>query len=213
MKHLWMRLSKREKMIVSVALLIFVLLLARYLVLNPYLAHRAWVAGELEVRERQLENNRRYLNRREEIQSQIGALKTELTELEASLLEGDTPPVIASALQEKVRSIASQEGVQIVATRVLNPEPVGAFLRVPIQVEVDGAMEQVASLIRGIDTGPQLLVVNEITIRSLSPRVNRRRRRARERQTTSGGVRASMVISGFSRSSKGSEQSKPSPQG
>lgn len=213
MKHLWSRLSKREKIIVTAALVVFVLLLARFLVLNPYLAHRARVAEELEVRARQLENNRRYLNRQEEIQSQIGTLKKELAELEASLLEGDTPPVIASALQEKVRSIASQEGVQIVATRVLNPEPVGAFLRVPIQVEVDGAMEQVASLIRGIDTGPQLLVVNEITIRSLSPRVNRRRRRRQERQTTSGGVRASMVISGFSRSSNGSEPAKPSPQG
>jgi len=210
-KNLWLRLSKRERVIVSVAALIFVLLLARFFVLNPYLAHRASVAEQLDVRAKQLENHRRYLNRKEEIQGEIAALKTELEELVASLLVGDTPPVIASSLQETVRAIAAREGVQIVATRVLNPEPVGAFLRIPIQMEIDGAMEQVASLIQGIDSGPQLLVVNEITIRSLSPQAARGR--PRERQAAGGGVRASMVIAGFARQVNGAEPAKPSPRG
>lgn len=204
MKNLWLRLSKREKVIFSVAFMLFFLLLARYVVVNPYLAHRVSVKEQLEVRARQLQNYSRYLNREGELQEKIQVLRRRLKELESSLLEGDTSPVIASALQETVRGIASKEGVQIVATRVLNPEPVGNFLKVPIQVEVDGAMEQVASLIKGIDSSPQLLVVREITLRSLRPRARRNRRRRRAATQPTGKIRASMVIAGYSRLSKAS---------
>ena len=208
MKNLWLRLSQREKVIFSLAFLLFALLVARYLVVNPYLARRAWVKEQLEIRGRQLQNHSRYLNREKEIQEQIQSLKARVKDLESSLLEGDTAPVIASALQETVRGIAAKEGVRIVATRVLNPEPVGPFIKVPIQVEVDGAMEQVASLIKGIDAGASLLVVSEITIRSLRPRARRgRRRRASQSR---GGIRASMVIAGFSRTSKASDDQQAS---
>ncbi len=95
------------------------------------------------------------------------------------------------------------------ATRVLNPEPIGSFLKVPIQVEVDGAVDQVTSLIKGINSAPKLLVVKELTIRSLRPRARRRRqRRARE---ASKGLRASMVIAGFSRPSDGANAAEVSP--
>lgn len=202
MKNLWLRLSKREKVIFSLAFLLFVLLGARYLVVNPYLARRAWVKEQLEIRGQQLQNHSRYLNREKDIQERIQLLKARLKDLESSLLEGDTAPVIASALQEMVRGIATKEGVRIVATRVLNPEPAGPFLKVPIQVEVDGAMEQVASLIKGIDAGASLLVVSEITIRSLRPRARRGRRRRASQSRSS--IRASMVIAGFARTLAGS---------
>ncbi len=117
------------------------------------------------------------------------------------MLEGDTAPVTASALQETVRGIAAKEGVEIVATRVLNPEPVGSFLKVPIQVEVDGEVEQVSSLIKGIDSSSKLLVVSELTIRSLRPRARRRGRR--QTRNVGKGLRASMVIAGFTRPTNG----------
>ncbi|NIO06645.1 MAG: hypothetical protein GTO40_01165, partial [Deltaproteobacteria bacterium] len=147
MKKLWDRLSKRERTIVFVALSLLALVMARMLVVNPYLAHRAWVKDQLEVKYQQLQNQNRYVGRGDELQEQKKILSARLKELELALLEGDTAPVTASALQETVRGIAAKEGVEIVATRVLNPEPVGSFLKVPIQVEVDGEVEQVSSLI------------------------------------------------------------------
>jgi len=208
-KKFWLRLSKRERTIFFLAFSLFALVVARYLVINPYLARRAWVKDQLEVKYQQLENQNRYLARGNELEEQLKILRVRLKQLESALLEGDTAPVTASALQETVRAIAAKEGVQIVATRVLNPEPFGAFLKVPIQVEVDGEVEQVASLIKGIDSAPKLLVVKELTIRSLRPRA-RRRRRGRAQQASKG-LRASMVIAGFSRPSNGSNPVEESP--
>ncbi len=209
MKKFWLKLSKRERTIVFAALSLLALVVARFLVINPYLAHRQWVKDQLEIKYQQLENQNRYLGRGDELEERLKFLRARLKNLESALLEGDTAPVTASALQETIRQIAAKEGVQIVATRVLNPEPVGSFLKVPIQVEVDGEVEQVASLIKGIDSAPKLLVVKELTIRSLRPRARRRRRR--KAPNASQGLRASMVIAGFSRPSNGLNTAEASP--
>ncbi len=209
MKKFWLKLSKRERTIVFAALSLLALVVARFLVINPYLAHRQWVKDQLEIKYQQLENQNRYLGRGDELEERLKFLRARLKNLESALLEGDTAPVTASALQETIRQIAAKEGVQIVATRVLNPEPVGSFLKVPIQVEVDGEVEQVASLIKGIDSAPKLLVVKELTIRSLRPRARRRRRR--KAPNASKGLRASMVIAGFSRPSNGLNTAEASP--
>ena len=194
MKNFWGRLSKRERGMVLLALSIFLLILGRYLVVKPYSARREWVKSQLEIQTQLLEKQSRYLKRRTQLEGDLGQLKTKLEALDSSLLAGDTPPVSASALQEEVREIAAKEGVQIVSTRVLSPKPVGSFLGIPVQIEVSGEIGQVVNLIKGIESSSKLLVVSEVNIRSLVSRVNRRRRpivRGR------GGLRTTLVISGF----------------
>jgi hypothetical protein len=50
---------------------------------------------------------------------------------------------------------------------VLNPEPSGSFSKIAIQMEIGGQVQQLASLIRGIESAPKLLVIDEINVRSL----------------------------------------------
>ena len=176
MKSFWGRLSKRERGMVLLALSIFLLILGRYLVVEPYSARRGWVKSQLEIQTQLLEKQSRYLKRRTQLEGDLGQLKIKLEALDSSLLAGDTPPVSASALQEEVREIAAKEGVQIVSTRVLSPKPVGSFLSIPVQIEVSGEIGQVVNLIKGIESSSKLLVVSEVNIRSLVSRVNRRRR-------------------------------------
>jgi len=197
MKSLWGRLSKREKGMVFLALSIFFLVLGRYFVVEPYSARREWVKSQLEIHSRLLKKQKQYLNRRTQLEGDLGQLKTKLETLDSSLLPGDTPPVSASALQETVREIAAKEGVQIVSTRVLSPKPAGSFLSIPVQVEVSGEIGQVVNLIKGIESSSMLLVVSEVNVRSLVSRVKRRRRRLPQRKK---GLRTTLVISGFVRS-------------
>ena len=144
---------------VLLALSIFLLVLGRYLVVEPYSARREWVKSQLEIHSRLLKKQKQYLNRRTQLEGDLEQLKTKLETLDLSLLVGDTPPVSASALQETVREIAAKEGVQIVSTRVLSPKPVGSFLSIPVQIEVSGEIGQVANLIKGIESSSKLLVV------------------------------------------------------
>ena len=167
MKSFWRRLSPRERGLVILTLAILSLILGQYAVVAPFLERREWVKNQLDNQPQLLEKNLRYLNQREALAAALESAQNEIKAREPKLLTGDTPSVSASDLQDTVQGLATREGTQVITTRVLNPEAAGLFSKIAIQMEVGGQIEQVANLVRGIETSPKLLVVDEINIRSL----------------------------------------------
>jgi Tfp pilus assembly protein PilO len=199
MKRLWQRLSKRERGLVALTLAIFLLVLGRYLMLSPLLERRAWVRNQLEIQPQLLEKNLRYTSQKAELTAGLEKARGELKTLEPSLLSGDTPSVSASDLQQTVQGLAQKEGTQVISTRVLNPESLGSFTKIPIQMEVSGQIDQVANLIKGIESGEKLLVVDELNVRSLFTAAAAARQQEAPRVPTPN-LRASLTVSGFARS-------------
>lgn len=167
MKQFWQRLSKRERGLLVATLFILLVVLGRLLVVNPYMERREWVQTQLEIQPQLLEKNLRYIGRKEELAAALEAAQNEIRARESKLLTGNTASVNASDLQETVQALAVKEGTQVITTRVLNPEPTGAFSKIAIQMEIGGQVEQVANLVRGIETSSKLLVIDEINVRSL----------------------------------------------
>lgn len=199
MKRIWQRLSKREKVLVVFTLFVLVLVLGRYFLLSPFLEHRDWVKSQLEIQPQLLEKNLRYIGLKAEMEASLERARGELKAIEPSLLSGDTPSVSASDLQQTVQGLAAKGGTQVISTRVLNPEPMGAFIKIPIQVEVSGQIDQVANLIKGIESAEKLLVVNELNVRSLFTPVAAPRPQAVP-QVPAQNLRANLTISGLVRS-------------
>jgi Tfp pilus assembly protein PilO len=197
-RRVWQRLSKREKLLVAVSFTIFSLLLGRSWVLEPFLDRRASVEKLLDSQPQFLERNLRYLERKTEIMGNLEKTRAELNSLEPLLLTGDTASVSASELQQMAQGFASGGGAQVVSTRVLNPEAMGTFTRIPIQLEVSGVIDQVANMIRGIETAPKLLVINEINVRSLA--VGGPRRPDGAAPAPIQNLRVSLTVSGYIRS-------------
>jgi Tfp pilus assembly protein PilO len=166
-KQLWQRFSQRERALVVVTVVILLVVLGRISVVNPYMAHREWVQTQLEIQPQLLEKNLRYIGQKEQLNAALEAARNDIKARETKLLTGDTPSVNASDLQETVQAMAVKEGTQVITTRVLNPEATGAFSKIAIQMEVGGQVDQVATLVRGIETSPKLLVIDEINVRSL----------------------------------------------
>ena len=167
MKRIWERLSRRERGLVGATLAILIILLARQFVIGPYLERSEWVKSQLELQTQLLEKTLRYLARKEECAAGLEAARNEIKAREPKLLTGDTPSVSASDLQDTVQNLAVKGGTQVITTRVLNPETVGSFAKIAIQMEIGGQIDQIANLMRAIDTSPKLLVVDEINVRSL----------------------------------------------
>jgi Tfp pilus assembly protein PilO len=167
MKQLWQRLSKRERTLVVVTAVILLVVLGRISVVGPYMARREWIQSQLEIQPQLLEKNLRYIEHKEQLNAALEAARNDIKTRETKLLTGDTPSVNASDLQETVQALAVKEGTQVITTRVLNPEATGAFSKIAIQMEVGGQVDQVATLVRGIETSPKLLVIDEINVRSL----------------------------------------------
>ena len=167
MNQFWQRLSKRERSLVVFTLVIIFVVLARYALIGPFVERRDWVRNQLEMQPQLLEKNLRFLGQKDEMVAMLEATQTELKAREPKLLTGDTPSVSASDLQDVIQGLATKEGTQVITTRVLNPEAAGSFAKISIQMEIGGQIDQLASLIRGIENSPKLLMVDEINVRSL----------------------------------------------
>jgi len=216
MKRFWDRLSRRERALIGGTLLIVLLAAGRYFMLSPYLEHRAWVQNQLEAQPRLLEKNLRYLARKDEMTGALEVARNGLKAREPRLLTGDTASVNASDLQDTVQALANKEGTQVITTRVLNPEPAGSFSKIAIQMEIGGQIDQLANLIKGIETSPKLLVVDEINVRSLFRPVGLPQVPGVPQATTQN-LRVSLTVAGFARSQAASTKpepaSKPSKSG
>jgi hypothetical protein len=196
MKNWWQRFSRREKTLVGAAAAVLVLIVAQSLIFTPYLEHREWVRTQLELEPQRLEKNLRYLARKDEMAAALQGARSELQQREERLLNGDTPSVSASDLQDAVQALAAKEGTQVITTRVLNPEPNGSFSKISIQMEIGAQIDQAANLIRSIETAPKLLVVDEINVRSLFRPVGLPQAVP---APAAQNLRLSLTVSGFSR--------------
>ena len=198
MKRICERLSRRERGLVGVTLAILIILLARQFVVGPYLERREWVKSQLELQPQLLEKNLRYLARKDEFAAGLQAARNEIKAREPKLLTGDTPSVSASDLQDAVQNLAVKGGTQVITTRVLNPETVGSFAKIAIQMEIGGQIDQIANLMRAIDASPKLLVVDEINVRSLFRPVGVPQPRVAP-QVAIQNLRVSLTVAGYAR--------------
>ena len=167
MNRFWRRLSRRERSLVVVTGVIVLVFIAKYAVITPLLERRAWVREQLESQPQLLAKNLRYVAQKEAMLAALESAREQIKAQEPKLLTGDTPSVNASDLQETVQAMAAREGTQVITTRVLTPETVGSFSKIGIQLEIGGQIQQLASLIRGIETAPKLLTIDEVNVRSL----------------------------------------------
>jgi len=167
MKQFWQRLSQRERGLVFLTGAILLFFIGKIAIATPLLEHRATTKGQLESQPQLLQKNLRYLSQKDSLLAALAAARNQIKSIEPALLTGDTPSVTASDLQETVQLLATREGTQVITTRVLNPEPSGSFSKIAIQMEIGGQVQQLASLIRGIESAPKLLVIDEINVRSL----------------------------------------------
>jgi len=211
MTRLWRRLAKREKALVAVALFIFLIVVGRIFVVSPLMERRDWIRSQLEMQPQLLEKNLRYVGQKEEITNALAKSREALKLREPLLLAGTTDSVRASELQQAVQALAAREGTQVITTRVLNPEPLGPFTKIAIQMEVSGQIDQVTNLIRGIDAADKLLVVDELNIRSLiSPVAGPRPPNIPTPSAQS--LRASITVSGFVRTEPPARNSAAQPK-
>jgi Tfp pilus assembly protein PilO len=167
MSNFWQRLSKRERGLVLLTGLILLVFVGKYAAVSPFLERRQWVQSQLESQPQLLQKNLRYLGQKELLAASLETVRGQIKAQEPKLLTGDTPSVSASDLQETVQAMAAREGTQVITTRVLNPEPAGNFSKIGVQMEIGGQIQQIANLIRGIDSSPKLLVVEDLNVRSL----------------------------------------------
>jgi ACT domain-containing protein len=198
MKTIWQRLSSRERSLVVLSAVILLVFLAKYALVTPFLERREWVKHQLETQPQLLSKNLHYLGQKEVMLAALETARANVKAQEPKLLTGDTASVSASDLQETVQALAARQGTQVITTRVLNPEPAGSFSKIAIQMEIGGQIQQIANLIKDIESASKLLVIDEINVRSLFRPIGFPQP-AGVPQLPAQNLRVSLTVTGFAR--------------
>ncbi len=166
LKQFWQRLSARERVLAGAALLALLLLLVRYGIVEPYLAYTARLEEEIEQEVQRVAKMQRQRGRREQIATQVNVLRQRFQETRQRLIPGGTPALASAHLQERIQTLASQRGLEVVTTQVMRDEAMGEFRKIAVQVTLRGELPAVADFVSGVEYGDWLLAVTTLEVRS-----------------------------------------------
>lgn len=141
------------------------LLLLFYLaVVNPLLSlEDAW-SQELANRSRILSKYQSLLKSKNQVIEANKTMKAALTRTESQFLSGTSPAVASAELQEILKSLAKEQGVQMTSAKVLPPREAGTYLEVPVQVELAATINQLVTLLYHLEHHKKLLFIPDLDI-------------------------------------------------
>jgi general secretion pathway protein M len=153
----------------GVALLLVVV---RYGVVGPYFDYTAFLEEEIDQERQLVHKMERQSSRSTQVSERLNTLRQRFQATWQKLVPGATPPVAAAHLQERVRNLASQSGLDLVTTQVMRDEALGEFRKTSVQVTLRGELPAVANFLAGVEYGDWRLAVTTLEVRSTySPRL------------------------------------------
>jgi general secretion pathway protein M len=141
------------------------LLIVLYLaVVNPLLSLEESWTQELATRSRTLSRYEKLLASKGRVAEANQAMKATLARTEAQFLSGASPAVASADLQEILKNLAKEQGVQLSSTKVLPAREAGPYLEVPVQVQLTASLSQLVSLLYHLEHHKKLLFIPDLEI-------------------------------------------------
>jgi len=158
-------LSRRERLMVGLALAVAVLLGGWLLVVEPILEHNRAASELVPAREQVLLQKRELIARRAAINAELQATAARFEKLSQGFLTSATPAVAASELQKIVKDMAAQAKTEVRSERILPPAERGELLEIPVEIAVSCEIRQLVDLLAQLDGASKLLPVQDIKVR------------------------------------------------
>jgi type II secretory pathway component PulM len=122
-------------------------------------------------------------------------MKAVLAQAEGQFLSGDNPAVASADLQEILKVLTRDHGVQMTSTKVLTPREAGPYLEVPVQAQLSCTTGQLLTILYQLEHHKKLLFVPELEVNAPRWTVGT--------QKTAGALQVNLVVSGVIKKSKG----------
>jgi Tfp pilus assembly protein PilO len=158
-------LSRRERLLVGLAVIAAVVLGGWLYVVEPILEHNRSAADLVPAREQVLQQRRDLIARHAAITAELDATAKRFDKLSEGFLTAGTPAVAASELQKLVKDMAAQARTEVRSERILPPADRGELLEIPVEIAVSCEIRQLVDLLARLDSAPKLLPVQELKIR------------------------------------------------
>ncbi|MGH7960511.1 MAG: type II secretion system protein GspM, partial [Candidatus Binatia bacterium] len=108
----------------------------------------------------------RQRDRSAQVTAQLTRLRQHFQQTRQKLIPGETPALASAQLQERIRTLATQSGLDLVTTQVMREEPAGEFRKIAVQVTLRGALPALATFLTGVEYGDWHLAVTTLEVRN-----------------------------------------------
>ena len=151
----------------------FLLLLAGALVVVIYefgvvalLESQKRVRDELGLKSKMLGRYDEFVKTEKDIEEELGQVEKQVEAIQAKLLPGETPQIMAASLQEMLRKLSEKNGIQIRSFRIGEPKELNFFLRVPVIIEINPtkSMSSLTYFLYDIENADKFLVISDLNL-------------------------------------------------
>ena len=165
-KSPWGKLKGRKK-----TLLLF--LLAGVLVVVIYefgvvalLESQRRVRDDLGLKSKMLGRYDEFVKTEKDIEEELGQVEKQVEAIQAKLLPGETPQIMAASLQEMLKTLSEKNGIQIRSFRIGEPKELNYFMRVPVIIEINPtkSMSSLTYFLYDIENAERLLVISDLNL-------------------------------------------------
>jgi len=158
-------LSRRERVLVGLALAVGVILGGWLLVVEPILEHNRAASELVPAREQVLQQKRELIARRAVIAAELDKTTARFGKISEGFLTSATPAVAASELQKIVKDMAAEARTEVRSERILPPADRGDLLEIPVEIAVSCEIRQLVDLLARLDGSNKLLPVQDLKVR------------------------------------------------
>jgi hypothetical protein len=146
----------------SIALLFVIL---QYGIVKPYRAYTRGLEERIEEQAMFVAKMARQRDRGPQVEQQVTQLRQRVQEVRQHLIPGATPALAASQLQDRLQSLASASGLDVLTTVSLRDEPAGEFRKTTVQMTLRGGLAQLARFVAAVEYGDWRLTVPSLEVR------------------------------------------------
>ena len=124
------------------------------------------VRDELGLKTKMLGRYDEFMKTGKEIEDDLGQVQSQVETIQAKLLPGDTPQIMAANLQEMLKKLSEKNGIQIRSFRIGEPKELNFFLRVPVIIEINPtkSMSSLTYFLYDIENADKFLAISDLNL-------------------------------------------------
>ncbi len=158
--------TKGRKSVLFLLLLAVGVILAYQFVLVPLVASQKKVRDDIALNEKVLARYDEYIKSGKEIQEGLDQMKQQAEAVQAKLLPGETPQIMAANLQEILKKLSEKNGIQIRSFRIGEPKEMTFYLKIPVIIDINPtrSMASLAYFLYDIENYEKLLYISDLDL-------------------------------------------------
>ena len=159
-----MKISKRDKKILTIGVLAVALILIMNYVLFPFIESEKDIREGTQQKEMVLQKYEKIINQREEIEKKLNQLRGKQNQLNRKLLKGSTPSLAAAEMQKTLEKISRAHDLELKSVKVKDSEERGEFLAIPLEIRLTTDLNRTRKFLADLEKNSKYLVIPRLKI-------------------------------------------------